>query len=335
MIVFAARACSILYRLLRSSGEERPFLMPANVCPIVPVTFLEARRAFELVDIAEPTLAMDPEACLGRLRREPGRFGGVLFVRPYGREGNVNPFFRRLKELQPDLLLIDDKCLCRPDCEGAGVSPWADATLFSTGRVKHVDLGYGGFAHVREGVPCVYGPSGRFREAALDEVARRYQKAVAERSPFPGTCEGWLDLRPPEVSWKEHRRRTVEELRRADGHKRRLNAIYSQALPREVQMDPGLQSWRFNIRVPASQRLIERLFAAGLFASRHYASLSFSFGEGRFPVAERLHGEVVNLFNDRYFDEDRAARAAGIVLRHLEEKRGDPACTGSPLEQER
>jgi len=270
--IFAPRACSILHGLLRE--EERPFLIPANICSVVPETFLEAGRAFELVDVEEPTLEIDPEVCLDRLKRGPA--GGILFVRPYGRERDVDPFFQALKELQPNLLLIDDKCLCPPDCEGLGISPWADATLFSTGYAKHVDLGYGGFAHLREGLPVLLSGA-------------------------------------PEISWEEHRRRIAEELPRADGHKRRLNAIYADALPPEIQMEPGFQSWRFNIRVPEPDRLVENLFAAGLFASRHYASLE----EGRFPVAERLHGEVVNLFNDRYFDEERAESAARLVLGHL------------------
>lgn len=264
MTVFAPRACAILHGLLRE--EERPFLIPANICSVVPETL--AQRAVELVDIAEPSLEIDPEACLERLAKGP--VGGVLFVRPYGRERDVDSFFQALKELQPDMLLIDDKCLCRPDCEGLGISPWADATLFSTGYAKHVDLGYGGFAHLKEGGP------------------------------------------PAEPSWEEHRRRIEEELHRADEHKARLNAIYSALLPAEIQMEPGFQSWRFNLRVPEPDRLVESLFAAGLFASRHYPSL----GEG-FPAAERLHGEVVNLFNDRYFDGERAERAAGLVLRHL------------------
>ena len=295
MIVFAPRACSILYGLLRS--EERPFLIPANICPVVPATFVEAGRAFEPVDVAELTLEIDADACLDRIQREP--VGGLLFVRPYGRERDADPFFRVLKELQPDLLLIDDKCLCRPDCEGLGISPWADATLFSTGYAKHVDLGYGGFAHLREGLPLL----------------------------LPGTCESWLDLRKPEVSWEEHRRRTGEALGRADEHKRRLNAIYAEALPREIQMDTGFQSWRFNVRVSEADRLVERLFAAGLFASRHYAPVD---GGGRFPVAERLHGDVVNLFNDRYFDEERAERTARVVIQHLVGEEGDPAQAGSP-----
>lgn len=269
MTLFGPRACAILHGLLQ--GDERPFLIPANICTVVPDTFRETGRSFELVDVEETTLEIDPEACLDRIRREPA--GGLLFVRPYGRDRDVDPFFRALKELQPDLLLIDDKCLCRPDCEGVGISPWADATLFSTGYAKHVDLGYGGFAHLRK-----------------------------ER----------LDLRAPEVPWEEHRRRTEEELRRADEHKHRLNAVYSAALPPEIQMNQEFQGWRFNIRVPEPDRLVESLFAAGLFASRHYAPLS-----GSFPVAERLHGEVVNLFNDRYFDEERAERAVQIVLRHL------------------
>jgi hypothetical protein len=268
--VFAPRACAILHSLLRE--EERPFLVPANICSVVPDTFREAGRAVELVDIEETTLEIDPEACLDRARREP--VGGILFVRPYGHDRDVDPFFQALKELQPDMLLIDDKCLCRPDCEGLGISPWADATLFSTGYAKHVDLGYGGFAHLK---------------AHLKEGGQL-----------------------PEPSWEEHRRRIEEELRRADNHKRCLNAIYADALPPEIQMDPGFQSWRFNIRVPEPDRLVESLFAAGLFASRHYPPLG-----GPSPVAERLHGEVVNLFNDRYFDEERAERAARLVLRHL------------------
>jgi len=264
--VFAPRACAILRDLLRE--EERPFLIPANICSVVPDTFREAGRAFELFDIEEATLEIDPEACLDRMKRQP--VGGVLFVRPYGRDRNADPFFQALKEMQPDLLLIDDKCLCRPDCEGLGISPWADATLFSTGYAKHVDLGYGGFAHLKEG--------------------------------------GQL----PEPSWQEHRRRIEEELLRADEHKHRLNAIYSEILHPEIQLEPGFQSWRFNIRVPEPDRLVESIFAAGLFASRHYPSL-----EEGFPVAERVHGEVVNLFNDRYFDEERAERTARLVLRHL------------------
>ena len=35
------------------------------------------------------------------------------------------------------------------------------------------------------------------------------------------------------------------------------------------------------------------------------------------PHAARLHDEIVNLFNDRYFTEDKAVRAAELVRRHV------------------
>jgi hypothetical protein len=70
---------------------------------------------------------------------------------------------------------------------------------------------------------------------------------------------------------------------------------------------------------------VERLFAAELFASRHYASLGGIFCNERFPAAERLHRGIVNLFNDFYFDEEQARRTVDCVLRHLARAgRGNP-----------
>lgn len=77
----------------------------------------------------------------------------MLYVRTYGVENDREPLFQALKQRQPHLLVIDDKCLCHPDFDGERLCPHADVTLFSTGRAKPVDLGFGGFAHCREGVP--------------------------------------------------------------------------------------------------------------------------------------------------------------------------------------
>lgn len=316
MNVFAPRASSILYNLLLSLEDQRPFLLPANVCPVVPLTFRKAGRRFSFVDIGGSDLSMDPEQCLDQLRDSREGFAGVLYVRTYGVEADADSFFRAAKELRPDLLWIDDKCLCRPDCAGARLSPYVDATLFSTGYAKHVDLGFGGFAQLGEGIPYRR-RHGRYVKAALEEIERSVKQAVALRAPFEGGAGDWLDLSEPVFSWESYEQSVLETLPGVDEHKRRLNAIYTSALPREIQLPERFQCWRFNILVPEPDRLVERLFAAGLFASRHYAPLGGSFGTGRFPVAERLHGEVVNLFNDRYFDEELAERAAKIVLRHL------------------
>lgn len=286
MIVFARRASAILYNLLRSRHDERPFLLPANVCPIVSAVFHEAAQTFELIDIEEPWLEIDRLACYERLRTRPGGYAGLLFVRPYGTERDPIPFFKALKAIQSDLLVIDDKCLCRPDPGGGSLSPAADVTLFSTGHAKYTDIEGGGFAHVSDAIT--------------------YRNSLGESVP------GWLDLDDPDTSWNDYRRRAIAATRAADEQKQMLNAIYSEMLPPEIQLSPDLQQWRFNIRVPAAEELLASTFAAELFASRHYAPLGDTF-----PIAQRLHAEIVNLFNDRYFDENRARRMAHLILRHL------------------
>ncbi|HEX4966686.1 MAG TPA: hypothetical protein VF173_38100 [Thermoanaerobaculia bacterium] len=296
MILFERRACGILYNLLRSLPGDRPFLLPANVCPVVPMTFRKAGRELRCLDLDPEDLGMDVQRCLKTVAERPEDWAGVLYVRPYGAEtAGAEGFFRDLKELRPDLLVIDDRCLCAPDCDGERLSTAADVTLFSTGRTKPVDLGFGGFAHCRGEVP--------------------YRRFADEAG-----SEDWLDLSVAGLEWDAYRSAVREELPKAQEQRRRLNAIYEAALPVGVRLPAPFQGWRFHLRVSEPDRLVERLFAAGLFASRHYASLGAA---GQFPVAERLHRQIVNLFNDRYFDAERARRAVDCVLRHLEE--GSPA----------
>jgi hypothetical protein len=285
MILFERRACAILYNLLRTRGDSRPFLMPANICSDVPRTFIAAQQPFDLVDIAETTLAIDTDQCLAHLRAEPQRYAGIIYVRTYGSERDPTPFFDDLRAIRSDLFIIDDKCLCRPDWNGEYQSPTADVTLFSTGHAKFVDLNEGGFAHVRDGVAY-------WRQ--------------------PPTTDPWLDLHPPGTSWEEYCRRIADTMPAVDARKRALNAIYANAFPAGTQLPAEFQQWRFNIRVPDPERLRSAAFEAGLFLSRHYEP----FASG-FPLATKLHSEIVNLFNDRYFDEARALRMTELTLRHL------------------
>lgn len=284
MIVYERRACAILYNLLRTRGDSRPYLMPANICPDVPRTFIAAQQPFDLVDIAEETLAVDSEQCVARLRAEPQRYAGIVYVRTYGTERDPTQFFDELRGMCSDLFIVDDKCLCRPDWGAEHPSPAASVTLFSTGHTKYVDLDGGGFAHLRDGV-----------------VYRRQ----------PPTANGF-DLRARNTSWEEYCQRIADLVPAVDAQKRALNAIYADVLPASIQLPPEFQQWRFNIRVPDPERLRSAAFEAGLFLSRHYEPLAPGF-----PVAARLHSEVVNLFNDRYFDEARAFQIAKLTLRHL------------------
>jgi hypothetical protein len=314
----AARASAVLYRVLRSRADARPFLVPVNVCPVVPLSLVAARCPFELVDIGWPHLEVDPDLCLRRVAERPGGYAGLLFVRPYGSVRDRDGFFRALKALQPDLMLVDDRCLCPPDCDGDTLSPLADVTLFSTGRRKYVDLGDGGWGFVREGVGVWREAGAPFDAGVAAGFEEDCERSVAERRPLPPDRGGWLDLRPPALPWSRHRERVGDALPGVMEHKSRLNEVYAMSLPADIQLAAPFQGWRFNVVVPAAQRLADRLFADGLFASRHYAPLAGSAGGSCHPVAEALHGSVVNLFNDLYFDVARADRACAVVRRHLE-----------------
>jgi dTDP-4-amino-4,6-dideoxygalactose transaminase len=316
VIAYGARAAAVLHRLLLAQPAGRPFLLPANVCPVVPLTFLEAGRPFLFVDVEEPSLEMDHDALLAQLRRDPGRTGGVVFVRPYGAIRDVDCLFGAVKEAAPGTLLIDDRCLGEPDLDGSHCSPHADATLFSTGPRKAVDVGFGGFAHLKPGVPCAAG-RGAFVPASLTSMEELFRRAVAAGERVTATVSGWLDERTPQVDWQGYRALVGPAAAGAAAHRREINAHYTAAIPAEHQLPARFHGWRFQVRVPAAEALLERLFAAGLFASRHFAPLGQAFGGGPAPVAERLHGEVVNLFNDRNFDIPRARRVTAVVRDHL------------------
>jgi hypothetical protein len=315
--VFEARACSILYNVLCTLRDSRPFLLPANVCPIVPITFLKAGQPFSFVDIAASEWTMDKDSCLRALKRSPKGLAGVLFVRTYGAERDENQFFAMLKGRQPDLLVIDDRCLCRPICEEKDLVSSADITLFSTGHAKHVDLGFGGFAHLTAEVS--YGRhESDFSEEVLIETTKRYKLAFATCSSFESADESWLDVSRPDMSWRVYRRKVADALRIADQQKLKMNALYQELLPAEIQMPSDFQRWRFNIRIARPDEVVERLFREGLFASRHFQAPTGVFCSGRFEQTETLHSEVVNLFNDRYYDDDKAVRTAKIISAHVD-----------------
>jgi hypothetical protein len=102
-----------------------------------------------------------------------------------------------------------------------------------------------------------------------------------------------------------------------EAHRQAINTVYAERLPAEICLPPAYQGWRYNIRVPDKQRVLAAIFDAGLFASSHYASLAGIFAPGRCLHAEKLAGEVINLFNDRHFTAAMAEQICDIILENL------------------
>ncbi len=308
-LIQAPRASTILYNLLVSQPQAKPWLLPANICPIVPLTFMKARVPFELVDISPASLRMDLNEAEKRIRR--GDIGGLLFAHTYGDESTPDDFFALVKSLNPELLTVDDRCLCIPKFERISQ---ADLVLFSTGYAKVVELEYGGYAFLRESVN--YESSTLpFAPSSPAKLEAEYKAAIRERTRFHYHDSDWLLTDFDLPSWDEYRREIENKLDASLSHRKSLNEIYSSRLPKEIQLPGEYQTWRFNIRVKNQADVIKAVFEEQLFASTHYASLAGIMSEGNAPVAEALGGEIINLFNDHYFTPRMAERICEIIVK--------------------
>ncbi len=313
--VLGVRASSILYDVLLASGERRPFLLPANVCPIVPLTFMKAGVPFEFVDISTETPNMDLDQAQEQLRRNPGAYGGLLYVHTYGDPATPRGAFEQMKRGQPELLIIDDCCLGIPRLEPDPGSA-ADVTLCSTGYAKIVDLGFGGYAFLSDSrsMPHHHLP---FEPRALEALEWDYKHIIELGGPYMYTDSDWLETDANLPSWAEYSRQVRQALQSSLEQRRCLNAIYEAALPADIRLPENYQLWRYNICVKDNRRTLAAIFADGLFASRHYASLAGIFGPGTGDNAAALAAQVINLFNDQHYSPEMAERTARIVLGSL------------------
>ena len=57
--VYENRASRILYNLLSTNSYERPFLVPANVCGVIPSVFSEAQIRIEFADSSKAAIRLD------------------------------------------------------------------------------------------------------------------------------------------------------------------------------------------------------------------------------------------------------------------------------------
>src|SRR5260221_939885 len=195
----APRASAILYHLLVSQPQKQTWLLPANICPIVPITFLKAGVPFELVDISATNLHIDLEQAEALAKSR--KVGGLLYTHTYGGASTPDDFFRLLKSTSPELIIVDDRCLCVPEFE---VSSSADVVLYSTGYAKIVELGFGGYAFINDRVP--YRSSHlAFNSNHHDELEHAYKQALSLRKNFIYHDSDWLETDRQLPLWHDYR----------------------------------------------------------------------------------------------------------------------------------
>jgi hypothetical protein len=317
MMIQEYRASRILFNFLVSNYFPGVFLIPANTCPIVPLVFIKSGTKFEFVDISPDDYCMDKRIILDKIRKDQGKYSGILFIRSYGMENDEDEFFRQARSSCENLIIIDDSCLCRPDpdylCDGP-----VDLKLFSTGYAKYVDLGMGAFAFMNDKTGLKY--LQLFEDYCEDDyhsVMSEINESVRNNKPFSYKAEKlWLTNRSLPDDYIEKVR---EGLARATQHKSILNSVYGKNLPSVIIMDDKYQNWRFNIIVdpPIKEKILKALFESNLFAGSHFSSLSHIFGQKRSPVADEVKSQIINLFNDRYYSEEQALKTCDVINNHF------------------
>jgi hypothetical protein len=313
--ILAPRASSILFDVLSDRDRTRPFLLPANICPIVPITFLKAGMPFEFVDLSPRTLEMDPDQVDARLREPTAHYGGLLYAHTYGDPFTPSDLFHAIKRRAPDMLVIDDRCLCIPEV-APDFSASVDVTLFSSGYAKIADLGFGGFAFLQDLVDYRHHRLA-FDSADLEALEAGYKASLGDRKAYSYLDGNWLQTDSALPAWQEYADRVRAETHESLAHRQALNAVYNSLVPPELCLAEHFQLWRFNLRAPRKAAVLDAIFAAGLFASSHYASLVGIMGPGRGENAHALSEHVINLFNDHHYTLDMAERTAQIVRRSL------------------
>ena len=311
MIVFSQRASGILFDFIKTYNSGI-YLLPANVCPIVPLTFCAAKVRFEFVDIDEGTLCIDEKKCLEHFSKNPEQYAGILFVRTYGYKYDTSNFFFNIKSIDNKLKIIDDQCLCFPDFSAKTQN--SDLILFSTGYTKPLDIGKGGIGILND-INQIH----KYYLAEFNnfDIENFYKKALNENSILKSIPSGWLDNSPYNEDIKEYQRQIEFEKEKVIEQKKYINSIYNSLLPDEIKMHQDFQNWRFNILVENKNIILEKIFANNLFASSHYKPSNVLFDKNKHIVSEKLFSKVINLFNDKYFSCNQAEQISNIINQFL------------------
>ena len=308
----ANRACALLYSFIKGQPHGI-WLLPVNVCPDVPLTFALAGIQFQFVDINPQTLCIDIDECKRRIKSKDSNVTGLVYVRTYGLLMETSGLFYSLKNVNPKIRIIDDRCLCIPEVpENFG---GADMILYSTGHCKPIDFGVGGLAFYSQ--PTVYNcVSSLFFDGTDEELL--YKEAYASKTPLPSIPQGWLQLgkyKDMDVYFQEISQRVKERIHQRE----KLNRIYRELLPESIQMQLEYQDWRFNILVPSTLKdeILNTLFENGLFASSHYQSANRLFDTCGYKHSDRLFSQIINLFNDKYYTAEKAIKTCRIINKVL------------------
>jgi dTDP-4-amino-4,6-dideoxygalactose transaminase len=222
---------------------------------------------------------MNTTLAMQRLK-EDNTIDGILFVKTFGIDFDIEPFYKKIKEFNKNIFIIDDMCpsIQRFDCDIN--SSWADLKLFSSGYSKFIDLGYAGYGFVDDSFKKI------FEDKSQTKEFLEYKNTILQKIP-----------------------KMIQ-------HKKELNEIYSNNIPNQYHLGNQYSNWRFSIMVENKQQILDEIFSIdGLFASSHYPQVDFDYVKNpkKNTNSDKIHNKIINLFNDFRYDKEKAYKTIDII----------------------
>lgn len=314
-ILFESRSCVILYNFLSGIPNRKPFLLPANICPIVIATFEKARIPYVFIDVSLKTFEMDKSILLKKINERPNIFGGVLWLRSYGLNRSNKKLFQAIKKINKNIFIIDDCCLSIPNFSIE--DDLQDLTLFSTGYSKYVDYGWGGYGFLKPEIKFYSNNKFIFNKNDLSKLNNSFQNCINEDKHFIYLDKNWLGG-IKKCSFIKYKNMIIKDIPKIKKVKSKINFIYANSITAKAQLPGPYQNWRFNILVKNKKKLLNSIFSENLFASSHYYPLPKILNRELAVKSEKLHNHIINLFNDSRYNEKMAIKTASIVNNHIE-----------------
>jgi hypothetical protein len=277
--------------------------------------FLKAGKKIQFVDINIDTLLVDEQVINATIRNSKNCLG-ILLNHSYGIEIDYNEFINSIKTKNNEISIIQDKCLCIPQIDNE-INPNIDLVLYSTGYAKYCDLSFGGYGYTHHTIENV---NFEFSVEQQKRFLKSIQNSLHTNCQFDNNCNvdsNWLDNRDLPIDTCSYFKRIQDTIPIVKKHKEEINKIYSDNLPKEIQLNSNYQHWRFNILLKNKEKIIEEIFRHKLFAGSHYPDLAFYFTKQKAQNAYLIHSKIINLFNDSYINASQALKIAEIINLNL------------------
>ena len=319
MIQIEQRASTVLYKFLVSNCENYHFLIPANVCSVVPLTFLASGIEFSFVDIDESTHAGSFEGFKKAIGEHASKKVGVVFVNAYGYHHETKQFYRDIRSMRDDLVIIEDNCLCIPETHRTNPVENVDLEFYSTGYSKFVQMPMeGGYGLIRDGFAYNHFDA-PFNENGYSEQLNKIRACRKSKELFQYKENYWLPLKSfisNNYSVEDYFHEVERRIEISSNHKRIINSIYDEILPDAIKMGEAYNTWRYNLILPSldlRESVMDALSAENLYASSHYQSGAYLYKHVHCIKTENEANRILNLFNEEKYTVKMAKRTAEII----------------------